>query len=255
MSAMVCSQANAAELKQLECYKKAVSGEILRNTELKEADMRELFGKYVTVFYEKEDVAAHDVFELAEKESPRIARLLGFAEPVKINIYVYDKQETFWSKRMGFLSQIMNFNWYIGDNRGTDVLLLSPANTNSDHSYDSIKNAVVHEMVHAYNSVLNPNMKLWFNEGLAVYLAGQKPVDDFYKYFSIPEISQMHTADNAEFSEFGGYQFAYTYIAYLAEKYGFHRVLEFAKTADYEQTFGKSEKEIYSEWKELFDIK
>lgn len=241
---------------QTEYYKRVWAGDILREAELKEKDMKELQGKYVTVFYEKEESAAKDVFNLAEKESLRIATSLGFIKPLKVNIYVYDDQETFHSKRVGFLAGLLDLDWYIGDNRGTDVLILSPASfAKTQHDYNSIKNAVVHEMVHAYNSVLNSNMGLWINEGLAVYLANQKPNEDFYKYFSFPKLCQLHTTNNLDFSAFGGYQFAYNFIEYLTKEYGFEKVLQLAKSFSYEDTFGKSEEEIYADWKSMFAAK
>ncbi len=241
---------------QTEYYKRVWAGDIFREAELKEKDMKELQGKYVTVFYEKEESAAKDVFNLAEKESLHIATSLGFTEPLKINVYVYDDQETFHSKRCGVLAGLLDLGWYIGDNRGTDVLLLSPAGfAETQHGYNSIKNAVVHEMVHAYNSVLNSNMELWMNEGLAVYLANQKPSEDFYKYFSFPRLCQLHTTNNLDFEGFGGYQFAYNFIEYLTKEYGFKKVLQLAKNSSYEDTFGKSEEEIYNNWKITFAAK
>ncbi len=133
--------------------------------------------------------------------------------------------------------------------------MVSPANPGKAHNYNDVKNAVVHEMVHAYNSVLNSDVELWMNEGLAVYLANQKPSENFYKHYCVPKLFQIHTDNNMQFAGFGGYQFAYTYIDYLVNQYGVNKVLQFAKTGDYENTFGKSEKEIYNEWKELFTAK
>lgn len=186
----------------------------------------------------------------------RVATSLGFTKPLKINIYVYDDQETFHSKKCGVLAEFLDLDWYIGDNCGTDVLLLSPASfAETEHDYNSIKNAVVHEMVHAYNSVLNPNMELWLNEGLAVYLANQKPNEGFYKYFSFPKLCQLYTTDNLDFASFGGYQFAYNFIEYLTKKHGFEKVFQLAKTSDYEGVFGKTEEEIYKTWKSTFAAK
>lgn len=62
--------------KQMEYYKRVWVGDIFREAELKEKDMKELRGKYVTVFYEKEESTAKDVFNLAKKEILRIAASL-----------------------------------------------------------------------------------------------------------------------------------------------------------------------------------
>ena len=49
-------------------------------------------------------------------------------------------------KKYGLVVLFLNLDWYIGDNRGTNVLLTSPANPGSAHDYDEIKREVaVHE--------------------------------------------------------------------------------------------------------------
>lgn len=255
MSAVNNVYDNDSGLQQMEYYKRVCAGDILRDAELKERDMKGLQGEYVTVFYEKEESAAKDVFNLAERESLRVATSLGFTKPLKVNIYVYDDQKIFHSKRCGVLAGFLDLDWYIGDNRGTDVLMLSPASfAETTHDYNSIKNTVVHEMVHAYNSILNSNMELWFNEGLAVYLANQKPNENFYRYFSFPKLYQLHPANNIDFADIGGYQFAYNFIEHLTKEYGFEKILQLAKNSSYEDTFGKSEEEIYNDWKNEFAV-
>ena len=60
-------------------------------------------------------------------------------------------------KKYGFVAPLLGLDWYIGDNIGTDVILTSPANPGDVHTYDNNKHAVLHEIVHAYISVLNEN--------------------------------------------------------------------------------------------------
>jgi hypothetical protein len=125
---------------------------------LKNHGMSELKGEHITVYYEKEEAAAKDVFVLVESESGRIADKLGFTSPQSIKLYVYDEQGTMQMKKYGLIVLLLNLDWYIGDNRSTNVLLTSPANPGNAHGYDDVKNASVHEMVHAYNSLLNAQM-------------------------------------------------------------------------------------------------
>jgi hypothetical protein len=216
---------------------------------LKTGGMSELKGRYITVYYEKEEAAARDVFELADGQSERIAKALGFDGAQDIRIYIYDRQSIFQTKKYGWIASLLNLKWYIGDNRGTDVLLTSPADPSTAHGYDEIRQAAIHEMVHAYNSILNKGMPLWVNEGLALYLTNGSPPENLYSTSdSVPSLAQTHTSSPLEFSNMGGYHFAYTYIEYLDKTFGWEGVLALAKTSDPQAALGMDETGIYEGW-------
>lgn len=216
---------------------------------LKTKGMHKLEGDWVNVYYETEEEAAKDVFLLADIKAEEITKKLGFSQKQNINIYIYDKQSTMQTKKYGFAAPLLGLDWYIGDNIGTNVILTSPANPGKVHNYNDNKFAVLHEMVHAYVSILNPKIRLWLTEGLALYLANGEP---FYKsylnYLDIPSYSDIQTKNPIKFSNMGGYSLAHTYIEYLDVTYGWDKVLELIKTEDYIKVFGISEKEIYSKW-------
>lgn len=111
------------------------------------------------------------------------------------------------------------------------------------------KEAAIHEMVHAYNSILYPEISLWLDEGVALYLTNGNPTNITYNNHSgIPTYKQLQTKNPIEFSDMGGYDFAYTYIEYLDVTYGWTSVLALLNTSNYEETFTKSAEVIYSEW-------
>ena len=117
--------------------------------------------------------------------------------------------------------------------------------------YDNNKNACVHEMVHAYNSILNKKMSYWIDNGLAGYLSEQKPTYPLYAYKQVPTFRQINESGlltPINFEKFSGYEYSYTYIEYLDKQYGWDKVLELIKTENYQKVFEKSEKEIYNEW-------
>ncbi|MEF9960163.1 MAG: hypothetical protein RR448_01175 [Niameybacter sp.] len=219
---------------------------------LKTKQMHKLTGDFVDVYYETDESGAKDVFELAEGESKRIARSLGFSSSQGINIYIYDSQKTLQTKKYGYITWFLGLDWYIGDNRGVNVLLTSPNNSGKAHDYDSVRNASVHEMVHAYNSVKNKKMPLWLDEGLAGYLSGQVAPDNLYsRSIFIPSLKQMHTSNPVAFNKMGGYEFSYTYVEYLKDAYGWKKVEELAEVLDYNQVLGVTEKTVYEGWIEF----
>lgn len=216
---------------------------------LKVKGMHELKGNWVNVYYETEEEAAKDVFELADINAEEIAKKLGFSKKQDVNIYIYDNQITMQTKKYGFVAPLLGLDWYIGDNIGSNVILTSPANPGKVHDYNNNKTAVLHEMVHAYVSVINPHISLWLTEGLALYLSNGEPYNKSYlNSHDIPTFSDIQTKSPLKFSDIGGYSLAHTYIEYLNVNFGWDKVLELIRTEDYNKVFGMSEKEIYSKW-------
>lgn len=216
---------------------------------LKTSGMHKLDGKWLNVYYETEKSAAEDVFELADSETEWIAKKLGFAEKQNVNVYIYDNQNTMQKKKYGFIAPMLGLDWYIGDNIGTDVILTSPANPGPVHDYDNNKNAVLHEIVHAYISTMNPYIRLWLTEGTALYLTNGEPFSkEYIDDMNIPSYADTKTKNPITFSNCGGYIFAHTYIEYIDVTYGWKSVLKLLETEDYENIFNKSEEDIYNEW-------
>ena len=216
---------------------------------LKTKNMHKLEGEWINVYYETEEAAAKDVFELAENKAEELTKKLGFEGKQDVNIYIYDNQKTMQRKKYGFIAPLLGLDWYIGDNIGTDVILTSPANPGKAHNYDDNKYAVLHEMVHGYVSLINAKVQLWLTEGMALYLGNGEPFRGSYlESMKIPSYSDVQTKNPIKFSNMDGYTFAHTYIDYLEVAYGWKKVLELIKTEDYEDVLGKSEKAIYLEW-------
>jgi hypothetical protein len=170
--------------------------------------------------------------------------------PQGIELYIYDNQKTFQTKKYGLIALFLNLDWYVGDNRGAKAMMTSPVDPGM-HSYDSVKHETsVHEIVHAYNYVLNRDMPLWVTEGLAAYLSNQNPWEWGFNplQWNIPTLKQMQGSNPITFSNIGGYQFSYTYIEFLNETYGWDSILAYAGTGDYKEAFGKDEAAIYEQW-------
>jgi len=217
--------------------------------QLKTKNMKVKIGRWVDVYYEKEEAAALDCFNLAEQKAEYLMGKLGIKEKSKIKIFIYDKQSTFQTKKYGLITLLFNLDWYIGDNIGSTVILTSPANPGRLHNYKSIKQSLPHEMVHAYEYLINPKMKEWLKEGIALYLTngGQLKKGELQNV-KIPSFEDIQTENPIKFANIGGYVLANTYIEYLDKKYGWHKVLQLLKTNNYKKIFQKSDKEIYDEW-------
>lgn len=218
---------------------------------LNTGNMNVLSGHWVNVCYENEQDAAVDTFELADARAAELADLLGVSGKPDINIYIYDNQSTMQTKKYGLIAPLLGLDWYIGDNIGTNVILTSPANPGKVHDYDNNKQAVLHEMVHAFNSVINPSMTYWVDNGLAGYLSEQVPSSEWLQNRMVPTLEQTRVGGlfaPVTFADFDGYDYSYLYIDYLVRTYSWDSVREFAATGDFKKSFGRNEKEIYDEW-------
>lgn len=216
---------------------------------LKTTDMNLLNGDWINVYYETEKDAAEDVFAYADAKTASIAKQLGFSEKQTVTVYIYDYQNTMQTKKHGYAAPLLGLDWYIGDNIGTDVILTSPANPGEVHSYDDNKYAVLHEIVHAYVSVMNKDVDLWLTEGMALYLSNGEPFyKEYLEYLTIPTYHDTRSNNPLTFSNSGGYTFAHIYIEYLDKTYGWDSVLRLIETGNYEECFDKSKKEVYEEW-------
>ncbi|MFY9497054.1 MAG: hypothetical protein WAP29_08085, partial [Halanaerobiales bacterium] len=140
---------------------------------LKPSDTEVLKGNNVIVYYNSSDKAgATKVFEVLETGAGGIRKKLEFENTDPIEVYVYKNQESLWIRKYGLVTLLGAPEWYIGDNKGDKVLIVSPDADTRVHNSDSILSAAMHELVHAINYQINPELSYWLDNGIATYLAG-----------------------------------------------------------------------------------
>ena len=131
------------------------------------------------------------------------------------------------------------------------VLLTSPENPGTQHTYADMLEIAVHEYVHTCVYRLNEYPNMWLDEGLATFLAGQRsPLPT-----SIPEFTDFQKQDKGFFWENDGYAVSYYYVEFLIREFGNEDVARLVQTNDYQGTLGESELEVYDRWLEYLDTK
>ncbi|MGE5390438.1 MAG: hypothetical protein ACM3PE_05170, partial [Deltaproteobacteria bacterium] len=164
-------------------------------------------------------------------------------------IYVYARQSSLWIRKWGVLPLVIAPEWFIGDNRGDRVLIVSPYAQVKGNDHDSIISSAQHELVHTINYQIDPKLSYWLDNGVATYLANQVPAEDFARNQPIPEFSDLESESQLRFGKIGGYQFSYTYIEYIDKTYGWDSVLALVRgNQTYQEIFNKSAHHIYTEW-------
>ena len=166
-----------------------------------------------------------------------------------INVYLYKNQRNFQIRKYGYIAKFLDSSWYIGDNRGTKVLLTSPANPGNFHDYESVMGAVLHEVVHAYVSIINPDIALWLTEGMALYLSNGEPFTrDMLESWMVPSFDDTRSNNPIRLADNNGYTYAHTYIEYLDYTYSWDKVIDLVESEDYTEVLGKDMQGVYSDW-------
>ncbi len=204
----------------------------------------------VVVYYEPGDEAgAHEVFQLVSNHIGEIDARMEYQPAAPLGIFVYKAQSSLWMRKYGLVTLLFAPTWYVGDSQFGAVKLVSPNTPVQGHTHDSILNAILHEVVHSINYHKNPRISYFWDNALATYIAGQVPPDGSVSYWNAPSLDQMHTSNEMEFGEMGGYFYSYSYAEYLDKTYGWARVIEYASGGkSYEDVFGASERAVYDGW-------
>lgn len=211
--------------------------------------MQKMEGNYTNVYYDQYDKdGAEKIYIKLEKTVKSLREKLKHDFDKKTDIYVYSKQQDLHIRKFGYISLLFNVDWYIGDNRGDKVLIVSPYSFVESHDENSILSASTHELVHTINYLKNKKISYFLDNGIATYLSNQQPQNDLLQYSKIPEIEFLDIKNQLKFGNSMGYQYSYTYVEFITKIYSWNHVVELIDDEDYEKTFGKSRKKIYEEW-------
>jgi hypothetical protein len=211
---------------------------------------KEYANKDVAVYYQPGDESgAHEIFDLVTNDIGRIKATMKYDSTKPLEIYVYKTQFSLAIREAGFVTLLFAPSWFIGDSEQGVIRMVSPNTKVKGHTHDTILNGTLHEVVHSINYYKNPRLSYFWDNGLATYVARQTPDKASVSFASIPSFEDLQTDNGLKFGNMGGYAYSYSYVEYLEKTYGWDNVIAFASgEKDYEQAFGKSEREIYADW-------
>ena len=201
--------------------------------------------EHFTIYYESlEEETLADIEQTLEEKYPVMQAFFGLAEDQKGRIVVYENVARFQRAYLGIILSWVYGDWASGAAYQDMVLVTSPENPGSQHTYDDTLEIVVHEYAHTLVYQLNDMPNIWLDEGVATYLAGQKS----QLPPTAPAFEAMQAEDMNTFLDNDGYAFSYMYVEFLERTYGSEQVVRLIETNDYEDVFGKSALDIYNEW-------
>jgi hypothetical protein len=191
-----------------------------------------------------------------ENNYSRITNHLGIQIDKKINVKVFPNLKTF--------HLAINYpdapDWVVGSSNGDELMMVSPLNPGSIHTYESLMQVIVHEFVHIAVSYARGDkgwttLPRWLNEGYAQYEAGQinehirKIVESSVIAKTPPTWTQLDTASVMEFGNMNGYGLSVTIVEFLVVTYGIEKlVLLIKEPENFENIYGLSENTLEKQW-------
>jgi hypothetical protein len=180
-----------------------------------------------------------------ENNYSRITNHLGIQIDKKINVKVFPNLKTF--------HLAINYpdapDWVVGSSNGDELMMVSPLNPGSIHTYESLMQVTVHEFVHIAVSYARGD------KGYAQYEAGQinehirKIVESSVIAKTPPTWTQLATASVMEFGNMNGYSLSVTIVEFLVVTYGIEKlVLLIKEPENFENIYGLSENTLEKQW-------
>jgi RNA polymerase sigma-70 factor (ECF subfamily) len=181
---------------------------------------------------------------------------LGIEIDKKINVKVFPDIKAFHAA--------INYpdapDWVVGSCNGDELMMVSPLNPGSVHTYASLLQVIVHEFVHIAVSYARgdkgwTSLPRWLSEGYAQYEAGQvnehirKLAASGLKGKTPPTWEQLDNASVIEFGNMNGYGLSVTIVEFLVDTYGMDKlVLLIKEPENIEIIYGLSESTLEKQW-------
>ncbi|MFC1558326.1 peptidase MA family metallohydrolase [candidate division KSB1 bacterium] len=213
--------------------------------------------QHFDLYSSKSDKSVLDnIAKTLEKNYSRITENLQTKFTEKIQVYIYPDIKVLHNAI--FLPDALD--WTVGSASRNELKIVSPLNPGNVHTYESIMQAIVHELVHT--AVLNvrkerglAGLPKWLNEGYAFYEAGQM-TDNMRKSVKLnaqKEVPlswiQLDTASTVEFGNMDGYALSTTIIEFLVNTYGFNNLIKLIKAPEnIEDIYGTSKGDLEKQW-------
>jgi len=205
------------------------------------------------IYYQSPDrQIVTELLDLLEDKYDSLTQLFETELNQTVNVYLHpDRSSLAESSGIEEPSE-----WLVGVAiNDTHIHLISPLNPPGNHTRESVKKGLIHELVHiCVASMTTTRLPLWLNEGLAVYYAGQtefkREVPGVLRSrLTFPTLSEFN--DPELFEQKRGYAISYTLLEFMIQRYGEQALIAFVQNyPDYELLGTMSEMQIQLEWQE-----
>jgi len=197
-----------------------------------------------------------------EKNYSGITNHLGIQMDNKTNVKVFPDMKAFHAA----IHYPDAPDWVVGSSNGDELMMVSPLNPGSIHTYASLLQVIVHEFVHIAVSYARgdkgwTSLPRWLGEGYAQYEAGQindhirKLAASGLKEETPPTWKQLDTASVMEFGNMNGYGLSVTIVEFLVNTYGMDKLVSLIKEPEkIEIIYGLPESALEKQWIQYFNL-
>jgi hypothetical protein len=213
--------------------------------------------KHFNFYSTNGDIKVLDTLAITlENNYSGITNHLGIKIDKKITVKVYPDVKTF--------HEAIDYpdapDWLVGVCKGGQLMMVSPLNPGSAHTYASLMQVIVHEFVHMATSYArgdkgDTGLPRWLSEGYAQYEAGQ--INDRIRKIAElsvtaetpPTWTQLDTLSVMEFGRMNGYGLSVTIVEFLVVKYGIDKLVLLIKDPEHFETiYGLSKNALENQW-------
>jgi RNA polymerase sigma-70 factor (ECF subfamily) len=191
-----------------------------------------------------------------ENNYSRITNHLGIKIDKKIKVKVFPDIKAFHAA----INLPDAPDWVVGTSNTDVIMMVSPLNPGSVHTYESLMQVLVHEFTHlavyyARGDKGYTGIPRWLSEGYSQYEAGQ--INEYVRRSAKSSLSekepptwmQLDTASFMEFGNMNGYGLSASIVEFLVVTYGIDKlVLLIKEPENIEVIYGLSENTLEKQW-------
>lgn len=180
----------------------------------------------------------------------RISKDLGVKLERKVNVNIYPDIKSFHD----VIGMSDAEDWLVGLARNGEILMVSPLNPGSVHTYDSLMKVIVHEYAHILVGEITNDTYTYLNEGIAVVESNQfdETMKEYLKYAiklnklpSIDDMEKKYSNLEQPYITSGGF------VEFLVNNYGYDKVTKIiAEPKSLENVTELSKDKLFENWKE-----
>ena len=203
-------------------------------------------------FYSTKDdkKSLDDLEESLESNYERISKNLQVTLDEKIKVTIYPNISDF-HKAIGMMAAE---DWVVGAARNNEILMVSPLNPGSVHTYEALMKTIVHEYAHVLVTNIKYRTDVYLDEGIAVVESNQ--IDNNSKYYlkEVAKADKLPSIDEMK-NNYGKLEQPYllsgSFVEFIVNKYGYDKIIDLIKEPDdIENIIGSTKEEIIAKWSE-----
>lgn len=210
-------------------------------------------GIFTVYGVEGDQRAVQDVAEALQEQALQINRALADDHRDPITVEIFPDQGSL--DHYGMNPEMQGYYAYSGDRH---IQMVSPRNPTAqlEGDYSQRVSIAVHEYVHLVNNAINPNMPVWLNEGVAVYMGPH----DLYTYvcqntFPFEQIPSFREMEKSYESVSAADLFAYALVDFVAHAYGQEKLNLLIRDPDkFEDILGDPRSTFEQKWREHMNL-